>query len=64
MAKSYLLGMFLRWGGTVLSTVLLVAVVKIYQAKHNFTSAHKASFSIIMLALTLFLGLNFFVSAN
>ena len=48
----------------MLLTVLLVAVVKIYQAKHNFPSAHKASFNIIMLALTLFLGLNFFVSAK
>ena len=64
MAKKHFLGMFLRLCGTVLLTVLLVVVVNIYQAKHNFTSAHKAAFGILMLALALFLGLNFLVSAS
>lgn len=64
MAKKHLLSSLLRWAGTMLLTMLLVAVVKVYQAKHNFTSAHKAAFGIIMLALTLLLGLNFFVSAT
>lgn len=58
-----LLGM-LRWGGTVFCTSVLVTVVRIYQAKHNFTSAHKAAFYTLTLALTLGLGLNFFVSAG
>ena len=53
-----------RWGLTVFVTSVLVAVVSIYQAKHNFTSAHKAAFYTLTVALTLVLGLNFSVSAG
>ena len=60
----HFLGLFARWVGTVLFTALIVATVKIYQTKGSFSSAHKAAFNTIMVALTLLLGLNFFVSAS
>ena len=61
MKKKHLLWMVLRWTFTMSLILSIVAVVKVYRAKHSFTSAQKAGFNVVMLALTLLLGLNFFV---
>ena len=61
MPEKRFLGLLARWIGTAFSTTLIVAIVVIYQAKDNFTSAYKAAYNTTMLVLTLFLGLNFFV---
>lgn len=61
MPEKRFLGLLARWIGTAFFTTLIVATVAIYQAKDNFTSAHKAAYNTIMLVLALFLGLNFFV---
>ena len=53
-----------RLGLTVFFTSVLVAVVGIYQAKHDFTLADKAAFYTLTVSLTLVLGLNFFMSAG
>ena len=52
-----------RWLVTLFLTTLSIATVEIYKAKGNFPSRHKAAFNTIMLALTLLLGLNLFVSS-
>ena len=64
ISKGRLFGLFGRWIGTASFVALLVATLKIYEAKGYFTSAHKAAFNVLTVALTLALGLNFFVSTN
>lgn len=59
----YLL-LLLRWLTTTFLTALQVATAKIYQAKGNFTSAQKAAFNAITLALALLLALNFLVGTT
>ena len=64
ISKGRLFGLFGRWIGTASLVALLVATLEIYKAKGYFTSAHKAVFNVLTVALTLALGLNFFVSIN
>ena len=54
----------LRWIATVIFTALILATLKIYQAKHNFPSDQKTVFNTIIVALILGLGLNLFVSRS
>lgn len=51
----------IRWLGTVLVSVLLVATVRVYQNKGNFTRYDKHVFNVIVTGLSVGLGINFFV---
>ena len=51
---------FVRWLGTVIIVIFMLATLKIYQGKGNFSRAQKHSFNTIITALSLALGLNFF----
>lgn len=53
---------FVRWLATTIFIAFVLATLKIYQDKGNFTSHQKANFNVIITALSLCLGLNFFVS--
>lgn len=53
---------FVRCLATIVLIAFLLATLKIYQNKGNFTSHQKTNFNIIITALSLCLGLNFFVS--
>lgn len=50
-----------RWLGTVLGSGLLVSVFRIYERKGNFTPHDKNVFNVIVTALGVGLGINFFV---
>lgn len=52
---------FSRWLATVTFIVLILVVFKIYQGKGVITSKQKTTFNGIITALSLLLGLNFFV---
>lgn len=60
--RSLLRPQTIRWLGTVLLSVLLVATVWIYQNKGNFTRYDKNVFNVIVTGLSVGLGINFFVS--
>ncbi|CAL8585112.1 hypothetical protein XPA_010690 [Xanthoria parietina] len=51
----------IRWLGTVLVSILLLATVWIYQNKGNFTRYDKNVFNVIITGLSVGLGINFFV---
>jgi hypothetical protein len=51
-----------RWVLTVIFICLVVATVKIYQDKGVITRTQKHTFNVITVALSLALGINFFVS--
>lgn len=53
---------FVRCLATIVLIASLLATLKIYQNKGNFTSHQKTNFNVIITALSLCLGLNFFVS--
>lgn len=53
---------FVRCLATTVFIAFVLATLKIYQKKGNFTSHQKTNFNIIITALSLCLGLNFFVS--
>lgn len=53
---------FVRCLATIALIAFVLATLKIYQNKGNFTSHQKTSFNVIITALGLCLGLNFFVS--
>lgn len=53
---------FFRCLATVIFIGSVLATLKIYQSKGNFASDQKTNFNIIITALSLCLGLNFFVS--
>lgn len=50
-----------RWLGTVLGSGLLVSVFRIYERKGNFTPHDKNVFNVIVTALSVGVGINFFV---
>jgi hypothetical protein len=50
--------------GTVIFIGLIIATFKIYEVKGNFPLEQKATLNTILLALSLGLGLNLFVSCN
>lgn len=54
----------LRWLCTVLFSSLIIATLKVYERKGNLTPSQKNTFNVIITALGLGLGLNFFVSLN
>ena len=56
--------LLLRWLLTTFLTALQVVIPKIFEAKGNFTSAQKSTFTAIMLALALLLGHNFLVGTT
>ena len=58
---SLLLPQTARWLGTVVISILLVLVLRIYSTKGNFTSNDKNVFNVIITALSVGLGINFFV---
>ena len=49
---------------TIVFSVLIFAIAKIYESRRNFTSVQKHMFNAITTALLLALGLNFFVSQH
>jgi hypothetical protein len=51
-----------RWLATVIIIAFVLATFRIYERKGPITSAQKVTFNIIQTALSLALGLNFFVS--
>lgn len=51
-----------RWVLTIVFTISIFVVAKIYLAKGNIAKSQKATYSLIQTALILALGLNFFVS--
>lgn len=53
-----------RWIVTVGFIAAIVATLKIYERKRNFSSGQKTVFNTIITALILGLGLNLFVSCN
>lgn len=53
---------FARCLATTIFIAFILATFKIYENKKNFTSRQKTNFNIIVTALSLCLGLNFFVS--
>lgn len=53
---------FVRCLATTVFITFVLATLKIYQKKGNFTAHQKTNFNIIITALSLGLGLNFFVS--
>lgn len=53
---------FVRCLATTIFVAFVLATLKIYQNKDNFTSHQKTTFNVIITALSLCLGLNFFVS--
>lgn len=53
---------FVRWLATTTFITFVLATLRIYQNKENFTSHQKANFNVLITALSLCLGLNFFVS--
>lgn len=58
---SLLLPQTARWLGTVVLSILLVLVLRIYSSKGNFTSNDKDVFNVIVTGLSVGLGINFFV---
>jgi hypothetical protein len=54
--------LLMPWIGTIISAIVLVVVVRIYEAKHIITSAQKDAYNLLTIAWILLLGLNFFVS--
>ena len=53
-----------RWTISLAFALLIVATLKIYEQKGNFSSKHKTTFNAIITALILGLGLNIFVNAT
>lgn len=51
-----------RWVLTIVFTTLILVVAKNYLDKGNITKTQKATYNLTQTALTLALGLNFFVS--
>jgi hypothetical protein len=51
-----------RWIGTVVFSIFVITTLKIYEDKGNISPGQKATFNVIITALSLGLGLNFFVS--
>ena len=51
-----------RWIGTVVFSFFVIATLKTYQDKGNISPGQKTTFNVIITALSLGLGLNFFVS--
>ena len=52
----------IRWFGTAILIVFIIASLKIYETKGNFPPAQKDKFNTINIALNIGLSLNFFVS--
>jgi hypothetical protein len=50
-----------RWIGTAILISSILVTIKSYESKGNITSAEKATFNVTVTALSLGLGLNFFV---
>ena len=55
---------FVRWLGTVGFVALILVTLKIFESKKNFSHKSKYILNTIFTALSLGLGLNFFVSLN
>ena len=53
-----------RWFGTLIFIALMLATLKFYQDKGNFSRDQKYAFDTIVTGLSLGLGLNFFVGRN
>ena len=62
--RSLLLKGSIRWLGTAIFVTFVLATLKIYQDEGNISSAQKVTFNSIATALSLGLGLNFFVCRN
>ena len=55
---------FSWWLLTIILSAFICVAIKTYQSRGNFTSVQKHTFNTITMALTLVLGLNFFVSRH
>lgn len=54
--------LFFRWLWTLIFSLLVFAVAKVYQDKGNITKTQKGTYNLVQTILILVLGLNFFVS--
>ena len=60
--RKLFLSQSIRWIGTLIFVAFMLATLKVYQDKGNFSHDQKYAFNTIVTALSLGLGLNFFVS--
>ncbi|MCJ1458551.1 hypothetical protein MMC28_008924 [Mycoblastus sanguinarius] len=60
--RSLFRNQFFRWLGTAIIISFVLVTIKIYEIKGNVSRLQKNDFNIIIIALSLGLGLNFFVS--
>ena len=59
--RKLFLSQSVRWIGTVIFVAFMLATLKVYQDKDNFSHDQKYAFNTIVTGLSLGLGLNFFV---
>ena len=59
--RKLFLSQSIRWIGTLIFVAFMLATLKVYQDKDNFSHGQKYAFNTIVTALSLGLGLNFFV---
>lgn len=62
--RKLFLSQSVRWIGTLIFVAFMVATLKVYQDKGNFSHDQKYAFNTIVTGLSLGLGLNFFVGQN
>ena len=59
--RKLFLSQSIRWIGTLIFVACMLATLKVYQDKDNFSHDQKYTFNTIVTAFSLGLGLNFFV---
>ena len=62
--RKLFLSQSIRWIGTLIFVALMLATLKVYHDKDNFSHDQKYAFNTIVTALSLGLGLNFFVGQH
>ncbi len=62
--RKLFLSQSIRWIGTLIFVIFMLATLKIYQDKDNFSHDQKYAFNTIVTGLSLGLGLNFFVGRH
>ena len=62
--RKLFLSQSIRWIGTLIFVAFMLATLKIYHDKGNFSHDQKYTFNTIVTALSLGLGLNFFVGQH
>ena len=62
--RKLFLSQSIRWIGTLIFVIFMLATLKVYQDKDNFSHEQKYAFNTIVTGLSLGLGLNFFVGRH